>query len=407
MLEREPRQELQPDNASMELSSRPPFTLYVIRHPSSTESREIWRFLFQHFRFERHLDVVGSGGLTVMNIAPPQNIDWSGAEVTAVVVLMDEFIRRDLGWREYTDRIMRQAASAGPLVRCFPVALQPMEHSGSTVAQQALLWHRWSGELEDRKQRLVCDLAHEFSCLLRYRLSANGKQKSAESPVKEHLATRIKVFLSHSKNDPDGRALALNMRSWLDRHSHLSSFFDTRDIPPGMPFREVLLEEIGNSAVMVLHTDSYSSREWCRREAIEAKRRHAPIVVADCLRDRDQCSIPYLGNTPVIRIPLDRPESRFRALIQCLLEEVFRTYLWCCRVEQFRVSNPEVLFLSRTPELLSLALLRADMYSEGGAEIVYPDITMSADEARLFAEIAPRVRPLMLRKWLEETHDTS
>lgn len=391
----------------MERSSRPPFILYIIRHPSSAESRAVEIFLYDHFRFKRHPDVVGSSGLTVINLAPPEDINWSGAEVTAVVVLMDEFIRSDPEWREYIDRIMRQAASARPLVRCFPVVLQAMEHYDSAVVQQALLWHRWPGEMEDREQRLACDLAHEFSCLLRYRLSANGKRENAKSPVKDHLATRIKVFLSHSKHDPDGKALALNMRSWLDQHSHLSSFFDTHDIPPGMPFREVLLEEIDNSAVMVLHTDSYSSREWCRREVIEAKRRHVPMIVADCLRDRDQCSIPYLGNTPVIRISPDRPEGRFRALIQCLLEEVFRTYLWRCRVEQHRVSNPEVLFLSRAPELLSLASLGADMYSEGGAEIVYPDIIMSADEARLFAEIAPRVRPQMLSNWLEEAHDAS
>lgn len=407
MLERKSRQELQPDNASMEPSSRPPFILYIIRHPSSAESRDVEIFLYDHFRFKRHPDVVGSSGLIVINLAPPENINWGEAEVTAVVVLMDEFIRSDPEWREYADRIMRQTALAGSLVRCFPVALQAMEHYGLTVTQQVLPWHRWPGEMEDRKQRLACDLAHEFSCLLRYRLSANGKQKNAEAPVRDHLATRIKVFLSHSKHDPDGRALALNMRSWLEQHSYLSSFFDTHDIPPGMPFREVLLEEIGNGAVMVLHTDSYSSREWCRREVIEAKRRHVPMIVADCLRDRDQCSIPYLGNMPVIRIPSDRPERRFRALIQCLLEEVFRTYLWRCRVEQYRASNPEVLFLSRAPELLSLASLGAGLYSESGAEIVYPDLIMGADEARLFAEIAPRVRPLMLCNWLEEDHDAS
>lgn len=384
----------------MKLPVRPPFALHLVRHPASAESREVGSFLYHYFRFRQHREVVGIGGLSVVYRAPPEKIDWTRAAVTAVVVLVDECMSRDLEWREYADRLMRQAESAESPAHCFPVMLQAVERSGLAVAQQALLWHQWEGNAEDRKQRLACDLAHEFSNLLRCRLSAPGGENNFRSPTRNYLATRTKVFLSHSKHDRDGKALAQSMRSWLDRHSHLSSFFDTRDIPPGMPFREVLLEEIGDSAVMVLHTDSYSSRDWCRQEAIEAKRRQVPMVVADCLRDRDRHSIPYLGNTPVVRVSPDRAEGRFRALVQCLLEEVFRTYLWRCRVQEHQRSNPGVLFLSRTPELLSLASLSAAMHSENGAEIVYPNALMSVDEARLFAEIAPRVLPLTLDEWL-------
>ena len=32
---------------------------------------------------------------------------------------------------------------------------------------------------------------------------------------------------------------------------------------------------------------------------------------------------------------------------------------------------------------------------------MYPNAPMSIDEIRLFSEIAPRVRPLMLNAWLE------
>lgn len=384
----------------MGLPVRPPFILYLIRHSSSVESREVGGFLYHHFSFQRHREVVGHGGLSVVYRAPSQKIDWTGADATAVVVLMDECLNRDPEWREYADQVMRQAASAGPLARCFPVMLQAAEHSGPAMVQQALLWHRWTGNAEDRKQRLACDLANEFSSMLRYRLSATDSRDSSQSSTRNYLAARIKVFLSHSKHDQDGAALARSMRSWLEQNSHLSSFFDTHDIPPGMPFREVLLEEIDDSAVLVLYTDSYSSRDGCRQEVIEAKRRHVPMVVANCLRDRDRHSIPYLGNTPVVRVSPNRAEERFRTLIQCLLEEVFRTYLWRCRIREHQLSNPEVLFLSRTPELLSLASLSAAMHSGNDAEIVYPNAPMSVDEARLFAEIAPRVLPLTLREWL-------
>ena len=391
-------------NTPMEYFAAPLFTLYIIRHPFSAAGRDVGNFLYDHFRFEQHQDVVGSGGLSVVYRDLSGKINWNEAGVTAVVVLMDECMRDDSEWLEYVGRIMRQAESAGLLARCFPVMLQAVERSVPDMTQQSLPWYRWSGETEDRKRRLACDLMHEFSCMLRHRLGVFSARNShdPETESKNYLETKIKVFLSHTKHDQDGEVLARSIRSWLARHSHLASFFDTQDIPPGMPFREVLLKEIDNSAVMVLHTDSYSSREWCRREVIEAKRRGVPMIVVDCLRDRDPHSIPYMGNTPVIRMSPDRAEDRFRALIQCLLEEVFRTYLWRCRIGQYSASHPDVLFFSRAPELLSLALLGAASRSEGGAEIVYPNTAMSIDEVCLFSEIAPQVNPLMLDEWLEK-----
>lgn len=389
----------------MERPARILFGFYILRHPSSAAGEAVGNFLYDHFRFEQHQDAIGPEGMSIVYRTSPGNINWSESGVTAVVVLMDDCMRDDPEWLEYAGRIMRQAESTGLHSRCFPVMLQPVESPVPDMVQQSLPWHRWPGGAEERKQRLACDLMHEFSRMLRHRTGEIHAQKNpdTEPTLKDYLETRVKVFLSHTKHDQDGEALARSLRSWLAQHSHLSSFFDTLDIPPGMPFREVVLEEIDDSAVVALHTDSYSSRDWCRREVIEAKRRRVPMIVVDCLRDRDHHSIPYMGNTPVIRMSPDRAEERFRALTQFLLEEVFRTYLWRYRVGRYRVSHPNVLFLSRTPELLSLAPLGAAMRSESGIEIVYPNAPMSVDEVRLFTEIAPQVRPLTLNAWLEKT----
>ena len=150
---------------------------------------------------------------------------------------------------------------------------------------------------------------------------------------------------------------------------------------------------------MALHTDSYSSREWCRREIIEAKRRAAPLIVVDCLREGDRRSIPYMGNAPIVRMnPGER--NRLGAVIECLLEEVFRTYLWRCRVERFREKHPGVLFTARPPELIALAALPASK-NETDPAIVYPEPPLGTDEARLFETVAPKVRVWTLTEWLE------
>ena len=171
------------------------------------------------------------------------------------------------------------------------------------------------------------------------------------------------------------------------------------DIPAGLSFREVLLHQVETSAVVAVHTDAYSSREWCRREVIEAKRRLVPMIVIDCLRDIDQRSIPYMGNVPVVRMNPDR-QNRIDTVIGCLLDEIFRTYLWRCRVEPFRDAYPNVLFTARPAELLSLAMLPLQQ-SEAGPAVVYPEPLLGADEARLFAEIAPHVPVLTLTEWME------
>ena len=124
------------------------------------------------------------------------------------------------------------------------------------------------------------------------------------------------------------------------------------------------------------------------------------MIVVDCLRDVDQRSIPYMDNVPVVRMGADQ-QDRIRTVIGCLLDEVFRTCLWRCRVEPFREAYSNVLFTARPPELISLATLPAHE-NEAGSAIVYPEPPLGTDEARLFSEIAPNVRTLTLTEWMEE-----
>ncbi len=190
------------------------------------------------------------------------------------------------------------------------------------------------------------------------------------------------------------------IRDWIHAHSPLDSFFDVHDIPPGLSFEQVLLHQLDAGAVVAVHTDSYSSREWCRREVIEAKRRLVPMVVVDCVRDVDPRGMAYLGNVPVVRMEPDR-RDRMAIVAGCLLDEVFRTWLWLCRVGHHLADSPGVLFTARPPELIALAALPPHD-EESVPTIVYPEPVLSADEERLFREITPGVRVQTLTDWLEK-----
>ena len=214
----------------------------------------------------------------------------------------------------------------------------------------------------------------------------------------ERYLEKIRVFISHSKHD--GESVGLSIRDWIHAHSPLDSFFDVYDIPPGLSFGDVLLHQIGAGAVVAVHTDSYSSREWCRREVIEAKRRLVPMVVVDCVQDIDPRGMAYLGNVPVVRMEPGR-RDRIGIIAGCLLDEVFRTWLWLCRVGRHLKDSPGVLFTARPPELIVLAAL-PPCDEESIPTIVYPEPMLSADEERLFLEVAPGIRVQTFTDWLEE-----
>lgn len=328
----------------------------------------------------------------------PLPIDWDDAEMTAAVVLAESRLIDDHGWADYVRSIARSARTRGIPAGFFPVT---MDSRGIELGfkEQGLRWDLWEEPEAERNRRLASNLTHEFCRLLRHHLDGHGRSDGEEVPL-EHYLEKIQVFISHSKHDSDGESVARSIRDWVHTHSPLASFFDVYDIPPGLSFGEVLLHQIGAGAVMAVHTDSYSSREWCRREVIEAKRRLVPMIVVDCVRDVDPRGIPYLGNVPVVRMDPDQ-KDRIGTIAGCLLDEIFRTWLWLCRVGRYRENFPNILFTARPPELIVLAALSLRC-EEAVPIIVYPEPLLSADEERLFSEIAPDIRVQTLTEWLEE-----
>ena len=209
----------------------------------------------------------------------------------------------------------------------------------------------------------------------------------------------VRVFLSYSTKDPHGKSIAEDIWRWLYEQSAMSSFFAARgSIPPGMSFGTVISESVQDSAVVVIYTDSYSSREWCRFEVIRAKRANVPMLMVDCLESVDERSFPYLGNVPVVRMD---PAARdaIPTVAGRLLDEVFQSLLWRRGVEGFCKSS-RATFMARPPELLSLAALP----NASGEErlVVYPDPPLGIEELDLFSDVGHNLRLLSLNQWQME-----
>ena len=390
----------------MDLKNRPLFALHVIWHPSYSGGQEIANHLRVHFSRDLYKFVGKERGVSVLERSGPTPdgptplpIDWNDAEFTAVVALTESMMVDDHAWVNYIRNIAQEAQARGRSVGFIPVT---MDSRGveMEVDQQALRWDIWKTTEGDRNRRLTSGLTHEFCRMLRHHLDELRRPASEKVSFERYLE-KIQIFISHSKHDDDGESTAHDIRDWIHKYSPLTSFFDVHDVPPGQPFEIVILDQIEAGAVIAVHTDSYSSREWCRREVIEAKRRQVPMIVVDCVRDTDPRGIPYLGNVPIIRM---EPNERGRVgeVEGCILDEIFRTWLWLCRVGRHLVDSPSVLFTARPPELISLAAFPLGS-DESNKVIVYPEPLIGTDEEQLFMEVAPSVRVQTLTEWLEES----
>ena len=386
------------------IDSQPPFMLYVVWHPDYSRGTDIAEVLREHFGSDRYRRVEGGAGLRVMfrsTAAPgtqiPIPVDWNSAGTTAVVTLLDSALVADPAWTGYVRELAEQAAASGDHSRVFPVEMEGGVLSVG-LEEQALRWVRWEGDNEQREQRLVRDLTYSFSRMLRSHL-ARLQFPDLQDDLGQYLE-RVNVFLSHSKHDTYGEPLAEKVRDWLHNHSGLSSFLDVHDIPPGVPFSAAIDHYIANGVMVAIYTDSYSSRAWCQREVITAKRANVPMLVVNSLRSLDERAFPYLANVPVIRMDPDAPE-RVDQAIGLLLDEVFKDFLWKCRVETFREQDAHTTFLPRAPELLSLTSLPAPS-ADTARIIVYPDPPLGTDEAQLFYDVYQDVQLYSLTQWMAE-----
>lgn len=391
----------------MTLSTRPFLVIYIAWHPEFADGPAIAKALYDHYRRELYENVAGGTGLSVIYRSAPEpssdvpiDIDLAEAETSAIVLLVDERWATDSAWIEWGLELMERTDAVGLGTRVFPVAIDSVA-MGLGITEQAVRWDKWVDvELEERERKLIADLTYQFCRMLRSYLERLKHPTEEEGALEQYLR-KVQLFLSHSKHDTHGERIAKLIRERLHQGEgdSLASFFDVHDIPAGLRFNKVILQMVKVSAVVAIHTDSYSSREWCRREIIEAKRCNAPLVVANCINDLDERSFPYMGNVPVVRMDPSAAD-RIDYIVSRLLDEVLKDFLWRCRVELAKpAASDDIVFLPRPPELISLAGLP----KSAEATLVYPDPPIGAEEQRLFEEIAPMVRLRSMTEWLAET----
>lgn len=128
--------------------------------------------------------------------------------------------------------------------------------------------------------------------------------------------------------------------------------------------------------MIIFLTDDYSSREWCRKEVLEAKKAQSPIIVLDYYIDGESRLFPYLGNVRAIRI--NEEKMRYYKVLYTIMVENLRIEYYKLHTKYLlnllKLEKVKHEYTTLKPELLSLYGLEKDTI------YIYPEPPLTLDE---------------------------
>lgn len=191
----------------------------------------------------------------------------------------------------------------------------------------------------------------------------------------------LTVFISHTKKgkDENGENYAKDVRSFLASDTKLASFFDVHDILDGYDFGKQIIEHAGNSLLLILFTNTYSSREWCRIEVLTAKENRVPIVAVSMQDGNVDRVFPYIGNVPSTVFKGD-----WREVINLLLRTALDHYNESEMLETEKNEATEIL--PYPPEAFNMSLING-----ATTKVLYPEPPLGNEELRVLNEITARM----------------
>ena len=340
-----------------------PLSIYVLYHVDNKEGREIYERLYKllcrdaNDPFFDGLDipVYFSTGSDTQVVNP---IDYSRAKNTIVLLLLDQKMYVSKIWRDIVNTI----PDTSNIVLC-PVAQcqYAFDFSKRTEFQQFISLKTYS--LIDNWLEFKTRV---FDYLIRS-LSKDPKKK-------------LKIFISHSKRDKDnlGRVNAENLRDYLRKETKEDSFYDVNDIVDGFRFDLQIEEAIKNSLLIVLFTNTYSSREWCRRELLTAKKHKIPAIAVFMVNGDIDRVFPYIGN-----IPSTIYNGEWRPVLNLL----FRTALDMYHEQRLLdgIKDTETTVLPFPPEAFSFSIV-----NDTKEKVLYPEPPLGQEEIELLKTIRPK-----------------
>ena len=199
-----------------------------------------------------------------------------------------------------------------------------------------------------------------------------------------------RLFISHAKADlsKTGR-VAQKINQHVTRESTGQAFYDASCLLPGDSVHEQLDNAIRGGVFVAVRSDSYSSRDWCQRELLAAKRQGLPTLTVEVIQRGDPRLSAYGGNGPSVLWEGDAAGVASRAMAEWVRAQFFQR-------EAERISTaarlPKPKIMTRPPELLDIAV--GSLQTDGVQIVMHPDPPLSVSEREILSLSAPRLTPV-------------
>ncbi|MGZ5043183.1 MAG: hypothetical protein ACXV8P_00200 [Methylobacter sp.] len=304
----------------MSTEFNPPLAIHFIWHPSDASIVEpILAEIKKSFArdkdrpFSRGLNIPLFFYSTQNPLEVPDHWPAEVANRNVVFVFASINTAGNTKWLVYVEGLTVNGA-----MKIVPVALDTygLSHNGSLKSLNCIRAFNWPNE--NKNLYAIVFLAHE---LYRYGFVdtiAGDKGKNSS----------ITLFLSHAKAGDTGRLHAESIKNFID-NTNMNRFFDSTEISPGFPFDEEIEKFIPDSTLLAIESDAYSSRYWCQKEILSAKRHNRPIVAVDCLEEYEDRIFPAASNIPCVHVPPEAPlgeKDILRILAAAILETIRHEY---------------------------------------------------------------------------------
>lgn len=333
-----------------------PLAIYMAYHKKYAEGTNLYSRMYKLLCRDAH-DMTMDGLDIPVYFTTDGNVDVTRGKRIAVIWLIDEYMYRDKKYvevmREWLNKADDKNLSVLP-VKLFKYAFDAVP-SNKPIQSIALPTDSIEDNWEEFQTRI-------YDYLIRF--------------FKGEILSRVNIFISHSKRDKDnvGEIRAKELRDYLRANTKLYSFFDVNDIQDGVRFDSRIEQGVENALLMVLFTNTYSSREWCKREVIVAKKKNVPTIAVFMLDGHVKRVFPYIGNIPSTAYNKD-----WRLAINLLLRTALDQY----HEEELlkEVAGPDDVCLPFAPEAFNLRSVGEDK------RLIYPEPPLGKGEIDLLKEI--------------------
>jgi len=384
---------------------KPPLVVILVGRPGSTDWCTItesgtveWAFFDELFRSLSY-DIGNShppnpaipvyfsiGDFGPDDASPPPLIDITSARRTLVFVLLDPGFRKASNrWKTFFGEMRRRAQESNNELLFVPMARADDGQLRRHIQQLGL-----GTASPVYPHRQLDNVARFFR--VNAMIAAIQALSSSSAGVRP-----IDLFISYARRD--GEDAAYRLRDAVPRYPYIRAIVDSMAFSPGVSVDADFLEQklIASSCVVILQTNEYADRVWCRREALLAQKCDAPIVVVDML-DREDRRTWGLASCPVVRMS-GGIDGDYDKIVELAVSEVLRIAYHRSRSAAIlalaSIDPQRVEIFPRMPELVRLVGLvasNAEAIRLGRRPkdlILHPDPPLLDDELSVLRMVDP------------------